>query len=62
MVQLVKHSLRRVIGKTTLTFNELNMLQIEIEAAINSQPLIFVYDDSEDTSYALIQSHVLYGH
>ena len=61
MVQLVKRSLRKVVGKTTLTFDELNTLLIEIEAIINSRPLTFVYDDCEGISYALTPSHLLYG-
>ena len=62
MVQLVKRSLRKVVGKTTLRFDELNTLLIEIEAIINCRPLTFVYDDSEGISYALTPSHLLYGH
>ena len=62
MVQLVKCSLRKVVGKTTLRFDELNTLLIEIEAIINCRPLTFVYDGSEGISYALTPSHLLYGH
>ena len=62
MVQLVKRSLRKVIGKTTLRYDELDTLLAEIEAIINCRPLTFVYDDSEGISYALTPSHLLYGH
>ena len=59
MVQLVKHSLRKVIGNTTVTFDT---LLIKIEAIINDRPPTFVYDDSEGISYVLTPSHLLYGH
>ena len=61
LVQLVKRSLRKVVGKTILTFDELNTLLIEIEAIINSLPLTFVYDNYEGISYALTPSYLLYG-
>ena len=59
IIQLVKRSLRKVIGKTTLTFDT---LLIEIEAIINNQPPTFAYDDSGGISYVLTPSHLLYGH
>ena len=48
-------------GKTTLKFDELDPLLIEIEAVINSRLLTFVYDDYEGVSYALTPSHLLHG-
>ena len=62
MVQTVKRSLRKVVGRAVLNFDELNTLLIEIESVINGRPLTFVYDDSEGISYALTPAHLLYGH
>ena len=62
MVQTVKRSLRKVIGRVVLKFDELNTLLIEIESIINGRPLTYVYDDSEGISYALTPAHLLYGH
>ena len=61
MVQTVKRSLRKVIGRAVLKFDELNTLLIEIESVINGRPLTYVYDDSEGISYALTPAHLLYG-
>ena len=62
MVQMVKRSLRKVIGRATLQFDELNTLLIEVEAIVNCHPLTFVYDDSEGVSYPLTPSHLINSH
>ena len=61
MVQTVKRSLRKAVGRAVLRFDELNTLLIEIESVINSRPLTFVYSDSEGVSYALTPAHLIYG-
>jgi len=61
MVQTVKRSLRKVIGRATLQVDELNTLLIEVEAIVNSRPLTFVYDDTEGVSYPLTPSHLING-
>ena len=60
MVQTVKRSLRKAIGRAALRFDELNTRLIEIESVVNARPLTFVYDDCEGISYALTPSHLLY--
>ena len=61
MVQTVKRSLRKVVGRAVLRFDELNTLLIEIESIINGRPLTYIFDDSEGISYPLTPAHFLYG-
>ena len=61
MVQTVKRSLRKVVGRAVLRFDELNTLLIEIESIINGRPLTYIFDDSEGISYPLTPAHLLYG-
>ena len=61
MVQSVKRSLRKSVGRSMLCFDQLNTLLVEIEAIVNSRPQTYVYSDSEGISYALSPSHLLHG-
>lgn len=59
-VKSLKHHLRRVIGDTILTYEEMATLLIQIEACLNSRPLQPLSDDPEDFS-ALTPGHFLIG-
>ncbi|XP_071579556.1 uncharacterized protein [Temnothorax nylanderi] len=59
-VKSVKHHLRRVIGDTTLTYEEMATLLAQVEATLNSRPLQALSDDHEDLS-ALTPEHFLIG-
>jgi len=59
-IKSVKHHLRRVIGMTTLTYEEMTTLLTQIEACLNSRPLSPLTDDPEDLS-ALTPGHLLIG-
>ena len=61
MVQLVKRCLRKAVGRSTLTFDQLNTVLVEVEAIVNSRPLTYVYDDMEGVSYSISSSHLFYG-
>ena len=59
-VKSVKHHLRRVIGGSTLTYEEMATLLSQIEACLNSRPLQAMSDDPEDVA-ALTPGHFLIG-
>ena len=48
MVRSVKEPLRKVLGKSLLSFTELTTVLVKIEAIINSRPLTTVSDDVKD--------------
>ncbi|XP_055902810.1 uncharacterized protein LOC129938987 [Eupeodes corollae] len=58
-VKRVKFHLRRVIGQSTLNFEEMTTLLTQVEAILNSRPLCAL-SDSDDTSY-LTPGHFLTG-
>jgi len=59
-VKAVKHHLRRVIGETTLTFEEMSTFLAEVEACLNSRPMQALTDDADDLD-ALTPGHFLVG-
>ena len=61
MVRGVKRSLKKSIGRTTWSFEEMRTLIVEVEAVINARPLTYVHDDSEGIDYTLTPSHLIYG-
>lgn len=61
LIQSVKRSLKKVLGQTTLNFDQPNTLLVEVERVINSRPLTYVEDDTSGTSYVLSPSHLIYG-
>lgn len=61
LVRSVKAPHHKVIGRTTLSYDELNTLLTEIEGVLNARPLTYVYDDRESISYPLTPSSLIYG-
>ncbi|XP_041452039.1 uncharacterized protein LOC121405436 [Drosophila obscura] len=57
-VRSVKLHLRRVVGKTTLTFEQMQTLIVQISAVVNSRPLCYTPDT--DLTY-LSPAHFLIG-
>lgn len=60
VVKSTKHHLRRVIGNTILTYEEMATLLSLIEACLNSRPMSALKDDPEDLA-ALTPGHLLIG-
>ena len=58
MIQCVKRSLRKVVGKTSLTWSELFTVLLEIEGHVNERPLTYVSDDVDSVS-PLTPAHFL---
>jgi len=59
-VKSTKHHLKRVVGDNTLTFEELTTVLYQIEACLNSRPLVMLHDDPHDF-VALTPAHLLIG-
>lgn len=59
-IKSVKQHLKRVLGDTTLTFEEISTLLSQIEACLNSRPLCPTTSDPSDIK-ALTPGHFLIG-
>ena len=59
LVQSVKRCLKKLIGHSRLTFEELLSVLYEIEMILNNRPLTFVYN--ELTHEPLTPNHLIYG-
>eukprot|EP00117_Sycon_ciliatum_P047422 scpid81855/ scgid33870/ len=57
MVQTVKRSLRKSIGRSFLTHYEFETLLVEVEAVVNARPLTYVSDDP--TQLVITPAHFL---
>ncbi|KAK0137861.1 Pro-Pol polyprotein [Merluccius polli] len=60
LVRSVKTCLRKIMGRASLSFEELSSLLAEVEATINSRPLTFVYSEPEEPQ-PLTPAHFLIG-
>ena len=59
LIRIIKEALKKCIGKARLTYEELETVLVEIEAVINSRPLTYLYEDSQEE--ALTPSHLVVG-
>ena len=61
LIQTVKHTLKKVIGRSCLSFGELNKRLVEVEGIVNARPLTYVYDELDGINFALTPSHLING-
>ena len=61
LIQSVKRSIKKTVGRTSLGYDELNTLVVEVESLISSRPLTYIYDE-ESISHPLTPSHLISGH
>ena len=62
LIQSVKRSIKKTIGRTSLNYDELNTLVVEVESLINSRPLTYINDDEESISHPLTPFRLISGH
>ena len=58
LVQTVKRPLKKVIGRSCLSFEEFSTLLTEVECVVNARPLAYVYDS---VNFVLTPSHLIDG-
>ena len=61
LVRSVKRSLKKSLGRSSLTYDQLATLIVEIEGIINSRPLTYLADDQDGISGSLSPSHLING-
>ena len=61
IVKMVKQALDRILGRSTLCFDETNTVLVEVERVSNARPITYVYNDQQSIPYALTPSHLMNG-
>ena len=61
LIQTVKRILKKVIGRSCLSFEELNTLLVEVEGIVNARLLMYVYDDLDGINFAPTRSDLMKG-
>ena len=59
LVQTVKRTLRKILGRATVNYEDLLTIINEIEGMINSRPLVYV--NTDDVHEILTPEHLIYG-
>jgi hypothetical protein len=59
LVQTVKRSLRKILFRASVTYEELETVLVNVEGIVNSRPLTYIYDD--DVQEVITPSHLLLG-
>ena len=59
IVRSVKRCLKKILGKNTVTYEELQTILYGIELVLNNRPLTFTYENPNDS--VLTPNHLLFG-
>ena len=59
LVRTVKNTLRKILGRSKLNFEELYTILTQVECMLNSRPLSYVY--TEENCEPITPSHLLLG-
>ena len=60
LIGLTKQAIRKTLGRTFISLQQLQTIVVEIESMLNDRPLTYVNSDLQDTQ-PLTPSHLLYG-
>ena len=60
LIKSTKRCLKKQIGRTSLTFEEIRTILVEVEATFNNRPLTHIYGDEEGVSYPLTPASLIY--
>ena len=59
LIWITKQCLKKSIGQANLSFEELRMAIVEVEAVMNARPIIYLYNDQDGISTALSLPHLM---
>ena len=61
LIGSVKRCLRKTVGRSTLTFEEMRTLLVEIKCMLDNRPLTYLYNEIEGVSQPLTPADFIYG-
>ena len=61
LVGSMKRCLKKTIGRSSLSFEELRTVLLEVEGTLNNRPLTYLYDEEEGVLQPLTPAELIYG-